>query len=70
MKVFTYVFTPYYEVIDLLSPPVFQGIPGLNLDRRKPVYVRDNRVPVFIGERAPNINREDLWHVLSKAEGT
>lgn len=25
---FTYNFTPCYSVIDLLSPPVFQGIPG------------------------------------------
>ena len=65
---FTYVFTPYYDVIDLLSPSVFQGIPGLNLDLRKPEYVRENTIPVFISERAPNKNREDLWEILEKAE--
>ena len=61
---FTYVITPCYEVIDLLGPPHFQGIPGLNLDLRKPRYVRDNLVPVFISERSPGKNREDLWQLL------
>jgi len=61
---FTYIFTPFYNVIDLLSPPDFQGIPGLDLDLRKPKYVRENIVPVFISERAPNKNREDLWQLL------
>lgn len=65
---FTYVFTPYYDVIDLLSPSVFQGIPGLDLDLRKPEYVRKNMIPVFISERAPNKNREDLWQLLENAE--
>ena len=61
---FSYVFTPYYEVVDLLSPPVFQGIPGLDLNLRKPKYVRENTIPVFISERSPNKNREDLWELL------
>lgn len=65
---FSYVFTPYYNVIDLLSPPVFQGIPGLDLDLRKPEYVRENTIPVFISERAPNKNRENLWELLEKEE--
>ena len=65
---FTYVFTPYYNVIDLLSPPVFQGIPGLDLDLRKPEYVRENTIPVFISERAPNKNRENLWELLENEE--
>lgn len=65
---FTYVFTPYYNVIDLLSPPVFQGIPGLDLDLRKPEYVRENTIPVFISERAPNKNRENLWELLEMEE--
>jgi hypothetical protein len=65
---FTYVFTPYYNVIDLLSPPVFQGIPGLDLDLRKPDYVRENSIPVFISERAPGKNREDLWELLKNAQ--
>ena len=61
---FSYIFTPYYAVIDLLSPPIFQGIPGLNLDLRKPQYIRENMVPVFISERSPGKNREDLWELL------
>ncbi len=65
---FVYVFTPYYPVIDLLSPPNFQGIPGLNLDLHKPQYVRENIVPVFISERAPNKNREDLWTLLESVD--
>jgi hypothetical protein len=63
---FTYVFTPYYPVIDLLSPPVFQGIPGLDLDLRKSEYIREEAVPVFISERAPNRNREDLADLLEQ----
>jgi hypothetical protein len=63
---FSYVFTPNYPVIDLLAPPVFQGIPGLDLSLRKPEYRRDGAVPVFISERAPNRNREDLVDLLGK----
>lgn len=63
---FTYAFTPYYHVIELLSPPLFQGIPGLNLDLHKPVYIRENRIPVFISERTPGRNREDLWELLDE----
>ena len=65
---FTYVFKPFYDVIDLLSPPVFQGIPGLDLDLKKPKYVRENIIPVFISERAPNKNREDLWQLLESVD--
>lgn len=61
---FTYTFRPYYNVIDLLQPPVFQGIPGLNLDLKRECYVRENRIPVFISERTPGKNREDLWELL------
>jgi len=61
---FTYVFTPCYPVLDLLSPPVFQGIPGLDLGLRKPEYRREDTIPVFISERAPNQNREDLADLL------
>jgi hypothetical protein len=63
---FVYVFEPYYTVIDLLTPPVFQGIPGIDLDLRKPEYVRENIVPVFISERTPGRNRENLWELLDK----
>ena len=37
---FSYTFTPNYSVIDLLTSNLFQGIPGLNLDLRKPRYIR------------------------------
>ena len=61
---FEYIFTPNYSVIDLLKPDFFQGIPGLNLELRKEQYVRTNRTPVFISERTPGENREDLWELL------
>ena len=65
---FEYVFTPNYSVMDLLKPDIFQGIPGLNLDLRKDSYVRTNRTPVFISERTPGENREDLWDLLAECE--
>lgn len=65
--VFAYTFEPRYSVIDLLKPPLFQGIPGLNLDLRRERYVRENRTPVFISERVPAENREDLWELLDAA---
>lgn len=61
---FEYIFRPNYSVIDLLDSSVFQGIPGLDLDKRREEYVRKNIVPVFISERSPNANREDLWALL------
>jgi len=63
-ETFSYIFTPNYSVIELLPSTIFQGIPGLDLDKRKSVYVRDNIVPVFISERTPAENREDLWELL------
>ena len=65
---FIYIFTPYYAVIDLLGPPIFQGIPGLDLGLRKVQYRRENTVPVFISERAPGKNREDLWQLLESVD--
>lgn len=59
-----YVFIPYWNVIDLLPDDIFQGIPGLNMELRKERYERINRVPVFIAERTPSENREDLWDLL------
>ena len=61
---FSYIFTPNYSVIDLLTPDLFQGIPGLAIELRKRQYVRDNIIPVFISERTPGENREDLWKLL------
>ncbi len=61
---FEYRFRPCYPVIDLLDPSLFQGIPGIDLDKRKTEYVRKNLVPTFISERAPGSNREELWKLL------
>ena len=61
---FFYKITPNYSVISLLSEKDFQGIPGLNLDLKKESYIRENIVPVFISERTPGENREDLWVLL------
>jgi hypothetical protein len=65
---YTYVFTPNYYVIDLLDSDLFQGIPGLDIDRRKTRYVRENITPVFISERTPAENREDLWELLANVK--
>ncbi len=61
---FCYEITPNYSVISLLSDTLFQGIPGLDLSLRKSSYVRENIVPIFISERTPGENREDLWELL------
>lgn len=61
---FQYVFTPYYDVIDLLKSSIFQGIPGLNLDLRKEKYERNNILPTFISERVPSKKREDYNELL------
>lgn len=63
---FRYEITPNYSVINLLSEKIFQGIPGLDLSLKKETYVRENIVPVFISERTPGENREDLWLLLEK----
>ncbi|MCH5179824.1 MAG: hypothetical protein J1F32_01240 [Erysipelotrichales bacterium] len=65
---FFYHFYPLYNVIDLLEdrPDLFQGIPGLDLHLRKECYIRENVVPVFISERTPGENREDLYDLLMK----
>ena len=63
---FKYVFTPFYNVIDLLDEVIFQGIPGIDLSLRKEVYVRENIVPTFISERVPSSNRENYYELLSK----
>lgn len=60
-----YIFIPYWNVIDLLPSDIFQGIPGLDMELRKDRYERDG-VPVFIAERTPSENREDLWQLLEQ----
>lgn len=52
-----YSFRPDYSIIDMLSPPLYQGIPGLNLDLRKEEYLREDIIPVFISERTPSKKR-------------
>lgn len=64
---FTYAFKPFYAVIDMLPSRLFQGIPGLDLSLKKPLYERKNIVPTFISERTPSENREDLWTLLDEA---
>ena len=61
---YCYEFRPDYSVIELLNVKIYQGIPGLDLSLKKEVYVRENMVPVFISERTPGENREDLWELL------
>ena len=61
---FRWEFAPRWAVVDLLAPPLFQGIPGLNLDLRLARYVRDGRTPVFVSERTPAENREDVRRLL------
>ena len=61
---FLYEFEPHYSVISLLEEKYFQGIPGLDLELKKPKYVRENRTPTFISERVPEENREDYQELL------
>ncbi|MGM9972283.1 MAG: recombinase family protein [Anaeroplasmataceae bacterium] len=61
---FKYIFTPYYDVIELLDSNIFQGIPGLELSLRKSEYIRENMIPTFISERVPSQNREDYFELL------
>ena len=65
-ETFRYELEPNYEVIDLLGPADFQGIPGFDLSTRKACYERDNRTPTLIADRAPMATREDLWSLLDE----
>ena len=67
-ETYEYTFSPYYSVIDLLGTDIFQGIPGLNLDRKKEIYVRENRIPTFISERVPGKNRENYYEILEELD--
>lgn len=62
---FKYIFTPYYDVIDLLNSDIFQGLPGLELNFKKKEYIRENIQPVFISERVPSNTREDYYDILA-----
>lgn len=65
---FCYEIAPNYSVIELLTDQYFQGIPGLDLSLKKKNYVRENVVPIFISERTPGENREDLWKLLEDCD--
>lgn len=61
---YQYIITPYWDVIDGLDASVFQGIPGITMELRLEKYYRVNMQPVFITERSPSKNREDLWELM------
>ena len=60
-----YIIMPYWDIIDALPAKVFQGIPGIDMDKRLSHYYRVNYTPVFITERTPSKNREDLQELLA-----
>ena len=64
-----YSFRPDYSIIDMLSPPLYQGIPGLDLDLRKEEYLREDMIPVFISERTPNEKRIEVQPELLESVG-
>lgn len=66
-ETFRYSIAPNYSVIDLLAPPLFEGIPGIDLEARRETYGRENKTPVFISERVPAENREDVRDLLDAA---
>lgn len=61
---YQYIITPFWDIIEGLPNFVFAGIPGINMEMRLPSYYRVNYEPVFITERTPSKNREDLWELL------
>ena len=63
---FQYIFEPYYDILDALPKSMSQGIPGINLNKRKKVYYRVNKVPSFISERTMTIDGENLQEELEK----
>lgn len=65
---YRYEIIPNYSVISLLTEEIFQGIPGIDLSLNKEKYVRENITPVFISERSPGENREDLWILLERCD--
>lgn len=64
---YQYIITPYWDVIDALDRKVFQGIPGIAMELRQKRYYRVNIQPVFIAERSPEREREDLWELMGAA---
>ena len=63
---YEYRFTPCYPILDMLPCSVTGGIPGLNLDLRREVYVRKDMDPVFMTERSPSRNRIDVRELMAE----
>jgi len=61
---FQYIISPFWDIIDNLPDSIFSGIPGIKMERRLESYYRVNYTPVFITERTPSPNREDLWELM------
>jgi hypothetical protein len=61
---YQYILSPFWDIIDGLPTAVFAGIPGIKMEKRLENYYRVNYEPVFITERTPSKNREDLWELL------
>jgi len=64
---YQYSILPYYDVIDGLPLSIFQGLPGIDLSLRRPVYYRVNMIPVYVSERSPSENRVNLKSLLKQA---
>lgn len=65
---FQYIISPLWDIIDGLPTTIFAGIPGIMMEKRLENYYRVNYVPVFITERTPSPNREDLWELLESVD--
>ena len=63
---YQYIFEPYYDVLDALPSSMSQGIPGINLEKRKKAYYRVNCIPSFISERTMDLDRENIAEELKK----
>jgi hypothetical protein len=61
---YQYIISPFWDIIDGLPANVFAGVPGIKMEKHLPSYYRVNYEPVFITERTPSKNREDLWELL------
>lgn len=62
-----YTFLPNYAICDLLDSATFPGITGLNLDLRRPRFMRVRTIPEFIEERTPDQNDEYFEQSLAAA---
>lgn len=63
-KQYQYIFTPYWDIIDGIPADIFHGIPGIEMGMRQKAYYRTNIQPVFITERSPSEDREDVQKLM------